>query len=131
MKDKNELKKKFGPKAIGQVVRILNDSFLIIDVGRSSVDDGDIVQVYESLGSLIGPDGTDLGPLEYIKATLEVVQREEQYSVCKAIRSSTPPALNPLLEGPFRASFDVATGEIEPLNPSDKRVRVGNPVKRA
>ena len=66
---KEELKKTFGPKAIGRVVRILNDHSIIIDVG-DRITPGDKIQVYEYAGNLTGLDGSDLGSLEFVKADL-------------------------------------------------------------
>lgn len=130
---KEELKKTFGPKAIGQVVRIMNDHSIIIDVG-DRITPGNKIQVYEYAGNLTGLDGNDLGSLEFVKAELTVIRREPKYSICETelIREESVFAVSPILVGKkIYQRFEVDKGELEPFTFKDHVVRVGDPVKLA
>lgn len=137
MKIDPELKAKYGPKVIGQVIRIPDEHTVIISAGADDVQIGDTLQIYEYLGDLIGPDNQNYGSYEYVKAEIEVVRREPKYSICKTEKIAGPSALSlaisPLLERPVthRTNLPVDKTDISPLKPSDIKVRLGDPVKRA
>lgn len=132
-----ELKKKFGPKAIGQVVRILSEDTLIIDVGKDRyIKEGDKIQVYEYLGDLNGVNGEFLGSFEGIKAELTVKRVEPKYSICQTATYKTS-ALDwprtPLLENIVETkhyALDVDEKDISPLEIKDPKIHIGDPVKR-
>lgn len=130
-----ELKEKFGPKFIGQIIRILDEHTVIINVGSGDVRVGENLQIYEYLGDLLGPDGKNYGSFEYVKAEIEVVRVEPQYAICKTEKvtdSSISMALSPLLERPtsHRSDLHVDKSDIAPLKPQDRKVHIGDPVKR-
>ena len=128
MKVNPELKEKYGPKIIAQVIRILDEHTVIINAGVGKVHIGELLQISEYLGDLIGPDEKNYGSFEYVK--------EPSYSVCKTEKVTGPSvslALSPLLERPVsrRSSLPLDKEDISPLKPQDNKVRVGDPVKRA
>jgi hypothetical protein len=136
MKVNPELKEKYGPKIIAQVIRILDEHTVIINAGVGKVHIGELLQIYEYLGDLIGPDEKNYGSFEYVKGEVEVVRIEPSYSVCKTEKVTGPSvslALSPLLERPVsrRSSLPLDKEDISPLKPQDNKVRVGDPVKRA
>lgn len=134
----SEAKEKYGPKVIGQVIRITDEHTLIVSVGKGEVSPGDSLQVYEYLGDLIGPDGENYGSIEFVKASVEVVRCEPKYSICKTKKVTVKEpagilALSPLLERSVthRVDLPIDKEDISPLNPQDSKVRIGDPVKRA
>lgn len=131
-----ELKEKFGAKFIGQIIRILDEHTVIINLGSGDVRVGEDLQIYEYLGDLLGPDGKNYGSFEYVKAEIEVVRVEPKYAICKTEKVTGPSismALSPLLERPtsHRSDLPVDKSDIAPLKPQDRKVHVGDPVKRA
>lgn len=131
-----ELKKKYGPKCVGQVIRILDSHTLIVSLGSSSVHVGSTLQVYEFLGDLIGMDGENYGSFEFVKAEVEVVRCEPRYCICKTEFENGPSigtALTPILERSFsyRKNLPVDKDDFSPIEPSDPKIRLGDPVKRA
>ena len=137
LKQLNEAKEKYGPKFIGQIIRILDKHTLIISAGKGEVSPGDSLQVYEYLGELIGPDGQNYGSLEFVKASIEVIRCEQKYSICKTEKIEGPSkfslALSPLLEqtATYRADLPVDRDVLDPIKPQDPKVRLGDPVKHA
>ncbi len=137
MKINPELKEKYGPKVIAQVIRILDEYTVIINAGFDDVRIGETLHIYEYLGDLIGPDSKNYGSYEYVKAEIEVVRRESKYSICKTAKTPSPAALSlalsPLLEHSVsrRTNLPVDKTDISPLKPNDFKVRLGDPVKRA
>lgn len=132
----SEARAKYGPKFIGQVIRILDEHTVIINVGSGDVHVGESLQIYEYLGDLIGLDNQNYGSFEYVKAEIEVIRIEPKYSICKTEKVTGPSlavALSPLLERPttHRCDLPVDKADISPLKPQDSKVHVGDPVKRA
>lgn len=137
MKITPELKEKYGPKIIGQVIRILDEHTVIINIGLGDVRMGESLQIYEYLGDLFGPDKQNYGSFEYVKAEVEVIRIEDKYSICKTEKVTGPSnislALSPLLERPstHRIDLPVDKADISPLKPKDRKVRINDPIKRA
>lgn len=125
-----ELKDKYGPNICGQVIRILNNHTVIVNLGSNNdISIGATFLIYEYLGNLIAPDGDNLGPLEYVKAKVEVVRCEQLYSICQTEKVySNALTLSPLLENKHY-TFPVDQEEISPMSPTDRNVHVGDPVK--
>lgn len=121
---------------IGNVIRILDNRTLIINVGKDELSIDDEIKVYESLDTLRDLDGTELCVFEHTKATLRVIDVNEQYSICKFQKthiSQSVLAISPLLTATTSAyaPLDVNEDEIEPLSPMDPTIHVGDPVKKA
>ena len=134
---KYKLQIKYGPKAIGQVIRILNKSSLIIDVGKDTLSEGDRVQVYEYHGPLKDLTGYQLGTLEVIKSELTVIRCEPGYSICETdtqLNIDMNMAKTPLLENLqlYRhKEMNVHEEDIDPLELNDPVIHIGDPVKLA
>lgn len=136
MKDMLKLKEMYGDAFKGRVVRILDNTSLIIDIGSDDIDVGDIVQVYTPLGTLEGIDGEILGSLEEIKAQLKVIRVEPSYAICKTQKktgaSRLSHAVTPMLDRvQIQETFAVNEDECNPFPTQDLSVHVGDPVKFA
>jgi hypothetical protein len=134
MKDIQQLKSKYGKSALGQVIRILSNHSVIINAGKSDgVFVDSLLQIYEPMGALKDIDGSSLGPLEYVKAEVRVVRAESNYSICEteSYQESRAP-ISPLLIGKRKHYiFETDKDEIEPMQPKNPNVCIGDPVKRA
>lgn len=130
-----EIKK---PDKIGHVIRILDDYTLIVDVGAKKLSIGDMVEIYE-IGDVIKDlNGEPLSYYVHIKDELEVVQVEELYSLCRKPMSlnktfSSVLAISPMLERSFteQTPLNIDKSQVQPLNPSDNTIHVGDSVKLA
>lgn len=121
---------------IGNVIRIIDNQSLIINVGKSDIDIGDTIKVYESLDELKDLDGTTLAIFEYTKDELEVIDVEESYSVCRKTKTETVPssmqlAISPLFTKEKIIPLNVDPEDIDPLDIKDEKIRIGDPVKLA
>lgn len=123
---------------IGNVIRITDSRTLIVNVGKDTLTVGDNIKVYESIDALRDLDGSDLCIFEYTKDVLEVIETDEYYSICqkKKTRTSTTMqqlALSPLLsmQKTEYIPLKVIPEEIDPLEPKDPTIHVGDPVKLA
>lgn len=126
------------PNQIGHVIRILDKYTLLVDVGASKLSVGDTVQVYE-IGDIIKDlNGNPLSYFVHIKDELEVIQTEERYSLCKKNKTLVKKfpsvlATSPMLEHSFteRIPLKVDESELQPFNPGDNIIHVGDAVKLA
>lgn len=122
-------------KHIGNVIRIIDKRTIIVNVGKHSLSVGQNIQIYELGDEIKDLDGRVLSRFIHVKDTLEVIQTEENYSVCKKMKTVTktisPLALSPLLEAKKTEyiSLRVDESDIQELKPTDPFVRVGDPIK--
>ena len=121
---------------IGNVLRILDERTIIVSAGKSVLCQGAKIQVYEIIDTVKDLDGNDLDVLIHVKDTREVIQTENNYSICK--KMATRPvtfnfSLSPLLESPIEeyVPLNIDKKDIRPLTPRDPLVRVGDPIKIA
>ena len=133
-----EQKRLYGDAYIGNVIRILSKTQLIVNVGKSVVNIGDKLCVYLPESELKDLDGTSLGTYEHIKGTLIVIYVADNYAVCensvtKAKKQSPLLALSPLVTNTIEvtAPLNVNDSSIEALKIKDKTIEVGDPVKFA
>lgn len=133
-----EQKKLYGDAYIGNVIRILSKTQLIINVGKNVVNIGDKLCVYLPESELKDLDGTSLGTYEHIKGTLIVIYVADNYAVCensvtKTKKQSPLLALSPLVTNTIEvtAPLNVNDSSIEALKIKDKTIEVGDPVKFA
>lgn len=124
--------------ALGHIIRILDEYTLVIDIGNRYVSNGDKIKVYQPLDDICSLDGTKLATYDHVKDILEVVDVEDNYSVCKkpAKKVQSPLsklALSPLLEATetTRPKLNVDEASIKPLPEHDDIIRLGDPVKKA
>ncbi len=128
---------KFGPDCIGNVIRIISNTELIIDVGEYDLTEGDKVQIYEVGEEIFDLNGNSLGLYEKKKATLEVINTTANYSICAKIITKTSSGLFTTLD-PFRPvertekiPLNVDEKDIKPLNLNDDlTIHIGDPVKK-
>ena len=131
-----EQKRLYGDAYIGNVIRILSKTQLIINVGKSVVNTGDKLCVYLPESELKDLDGTSLGTYEHIKGTLIVIYVADNYAVCensvtKTKKQSPLLALSPLVTNTIEvtAPLNISDSSIEALRIKDKTIEVGDPVK--
>ena len=131
-------KRLYGDAYIGNVIRILSKTQLIINVGKSVVNTGDKLCVYLPESELKDLDGTSLGTYEHIKGTLIVIYVADNYAVCensitKTKKQSPLLALSPLVTNTIEvtAPLNINDSSIEALRIKDKTIEVGDPVKFA
>lgn len=124
--------------ALGHIIRILDEYTLVIDIGNRYVSNGDKIKVYQPLDDICSLDGTKLATYDHVKDILEVVDVEDNYSVCKkpAKKVQSPLsklALSPLLEATetTRPKLNVDEASIKPLPEHDDIIRLGDPIKKA
>lgn len=122
-------------KCIGNVIRIIDRRTIIVNAGKRALSVGQNIQVYELGDEIKDLDGRVLSQFIHVKDTLEVIQAEENYSVCKKMKTVTktisPLALSPLLETKKTEyiPLHVDEADIQELKPTDPFVRVGDPIK--
>lgn len=129
--------KNYGPDCLGQVIRIIDDTEIIINVGSFYLTVGDKVIVYTTGDTIKDLDGTDLGVYEYDKATLNVITTTDNYSICKtdAIYQKASFGIpQPITEQKMftgYAHISIDKGQVEPINIENKNtVQIGDPVKK-
>lgn len=134
--DYSELKKRFGPKVIGQVLKILDTHTVLISNVLENVSIGDTLQIYEYVGSFTGEDGENYGTLEYVKANVIVESMEDRYCICKTpfTENQSSLAITPVLEQLYgkkkRSDLNVNQSDITPIVVQNEQVKVGDPVKK-
>ena len=129
--------KNYGPDCLGQVIRIIDNTEIIINVGSFYLTVGDKVIVYTTGDTIKDLDGTDLGVYEYDKATLYVITTTDNYSICKtdAIYQKASFGIpQPITEQKMftgYAHISIDEGQVEPINIKNKNtVQIGDPVKK-
>lgn len=132
MKQKNDF------SSLGHVIRIIDKYTIIVDAGKSKLSVGDIIQIYSIGEPLIGLDGESLGNFLYVKDTLDVIEVQDNYSVCEKNKEITHKAslnipLSPMLEHTYteRESLSVNGDEIKRIPSIDRKVHVGDFIKFA
>ena len=133
-----EQKRLYGDDYIGNVIRILSKTQLIINVGKSVVNTGDKLCVYLPESELKDLDGTSLGTYEHIKGTLIVIYAADNYAVCensvtKTKKQSPLLALSPLVNNTIEviAPLNIDDSSIDALKIKNRAIEVGDPVKFA
>ena len=127
------------PEEIGKVIRILDKYTLLVNVGKSTLKVGDKIQVYESGEEIRNLDDSIIGHYVFIKDELDVVQTEDNYSICrkeKIIQRSTTSilALSPLLDDltTTKEPLNINNADISPISHvTDKLVHIGDSVRLA
>ena len=109
---------------IGNVLRIIDDRTIIINVGREKGIIGKKIQVYEVVDTIKDLEGCDIDVFIYVKDTLEMIQVENNYSICRKMeyRETTFKfALSPLLEQDNKEyiPLNIDKQDIAPLHPKD------------
>lgn len=128
-------------KAIGKVIRVLDDYHIIVDAGKDVLSQGDTVEIYETKGDVVDLDGNSLGELIIVKDKLSVIQVEEKYSICEkkeTVKLKRIPiseiALSPLLrESTTTKRIPLNISDNVPIDdqPFDLAINLGDPVRKA
>ncbi len=129
-----EMIKKYGENCIGNVIRIVDDRTILVNVGTGTLTVGASIQIYELGEPILDLDGSSLGNYIFVKDELEVIQVESAYSVCKKMKTVTRSfslALSPLLETKEFVPLNIQQEDINKLQPHDRLVRIGDPIKFA
>lgn len=124
----------------GKVIRIFDESALLINMGRADgLKVGERIFVIETGDEITDPDtGESLGRLEMVKAELVAGDVQERVSVLKTamlqradsnLPLSTRMVRDSVRSDETRGKMSVASGEISGL-PSSAPVRVGDTVRR-
>ncbi|EMF0280536.1 hypothetical protein KI126_002609 [Enterococcus faecium] len=74
-------------KKTGKIIRILSDEELLINIGKKQgAYVGEKYKIYEKGETIQDPDtGENLGTLDYIKATVEIVNVYENFSIVESL----------------------------------------------
>ena len=128
----------YGENFIGNVIRIIDHRTLLVNVGSSQLQIGDIIQVYEPGPEIFDINGNSLGNYEFIKDTLKVIETDKLFSVCQKqeYEENTRPyenmqlALSPLfMNRATPVPLKIVDTDIEPLTIKDSFIHVGDPIK--
>lgn len=126
-----------GENYLGKVVRIISKTTLIIDVGEDDLTVGDKVQIYTVADEINDLEGNSLGVYEHIKATLDVVQTNKNFSVCECLikrKTGGASALSALASQTiiYKEGLKIDDKEIQPLSKLDSsnEIHLGDFVKR-
>ena len=130
------MEEKYGPECIGKVIRIIDDTEIIINAGEDILTVGDKITIYAIGDEITDLDGTNLGYYECDKATLTVVTTTQHYSICKTEKKYKKSTLGVITN----FSTDVFIGyehisidqeQAKPLSIKNKdKVQVGDLVKK-
>lgn len=126
---------------IGKIIRIVDEHTIIVNIGQRKLSRGENVQVYAEGEPIVDLSGKALGSFIYIKDELEVVQVEENYSVCKkqkqvTVKKNPAFALSPLLERTHEQTYtkleplNVDSSEIKPLASIDTSIHIGDNIRK-
>ena len=128
------------PVKIGAVIRILDKFRLIVDAGKGQLSIGDKIQVYapDDGEIILDLDKKPLAHYVHIKDELVVIQVEDNFSICEKQKplstysATSQLALSPLLGRGLkpREPLNVNEEEICPLENFDKKIHVGDPIKK-
>ena len=130
------MEEKYGPECIGKVIRIIDDTEIIINAGEDILAVGDKITIYAIGDEITDLDGTNLGYYECDKATLTVVTTTQHYSICKTEKKYKKSTLGVITN----FSTDVFIGyehisidqeQAKPISIKNKdKVQVGDLVKK-
>lgn len=130
------MEEKYGPECIRKVIRIIDDTEIIINAGEDILTVGDKITIYAIGDEITDLDGTNLGYYECDKATLTVVTTTQHYSICKTEKKYKKSTLGVITN----FSTDVFIGyehisidqeQAKPISIKNKdKVQVGDLVKK-
>lgn len=124
------------PKQIASVIRIIDECTLIINAGKSVINNNNYIQVYQVGEEIKDLDGKSLGYFIFIKDKLKITQVEDNFSICQKQEAVTRPALfalAPILEETYneRVPLKVDTKDIQPFDKIDPTIHIGDAVRFA
>lgn len=117
------LQSEYGNNIIGQVVRIISPSEIIIDLSKASamknkINIGSEIEIFSILDELKDSDGNSLGKYKNVKSKAKISHIEEQYSICKPLEVEriAPIAMLAGATTTSPGSFNVDEEDIKPLS---------------
>lgn len=125
----------------GKVIRILSDTELIINLGADDgVEFGSKFEIYEPGESVVDPSTKkNLGVLDYVKATVKVIELHNSFSLVKNQEIKTETVTHNSLNIFAQSTQDRRTvithtlpvnkDQIEPLNIKSKEIQIGDPIR--
>lgn len=124
---------------IGKVIRILDQYKLIVNCGKHDLSIGDKVQIYEIGEPIKDLDGTILSNFYFVKDELKVIEVQDSYSICEKPKTivkkniANSLVLAPVLEKTVveQTPLPVDEKDICPLQPTDRKIHIGDKVKLA
>lgn len=123
----------YGKHCIGQVLRILDNRTIIISTSKENIFVGDSIAVYEVCDEIKDLNGKYLCNYEHIKDTLEVVDTNEYYSVCRKKAESINRSnflLSPMLSKKIYEPLNISKDDIEPFHVKSNLIKKGDPIKK-
>ena len=141
MNKQNSMKDDYGPEYIGNVIRILDNRTLLVNIGSSKLKKGDLIKVYIPVEPIYDLDGSILCMYEYTKDTLEVIDVNKKYSVCKKMDTrviepskfaltTAALSISPLFnEKKEYIPLNLNDEDISPIREIDPKIHIGDPVK--
>lgn len=120
-------------KQIGTVVKIPNDTTIIVHTPKKNVARGDKIVIYETLSDITDLSGNFLGTYDENKATLEVTENNGHYVIAKkTTRNELPSSFaNPILKSYIGyEKINVNQKDNENLVAKNKQVSIGDKVKK-
>lgn len=120
-------------KQIGTVVKIPNDTTIVIHTPKKNVARGDKIVIYETLSDITDLSGNFLGTYDENKATLEVTENNGDYVIArKTTRNELALSFsNSMLKSYIGyEKINVNQKDNENLTARNKQVSVGDKVKK-
>lgn len=122
-------------KVLGKVIRILNSTSLVIDIGNDKISRGDYINVLGKSIDIYDPTTNHkLGEYSYKKAELKISETYDNFSIAEAhktekIESSMAVAMNPLLNiGRRTIPLEVNEDQNDNLTFENKVINIGDKV---
>ena len=120
-------------KQIGTVVKIPNDTAIVVHTPKKNVARGDKIVIYEALSDITDLSGNFLGTYDENKATLEVTENNGDYVIArKTTRNELALSFsNSMLKSYIGyEKINVNQKDNENLTARNKQVSVGDKVKK-
>ena len=120
-------------KQKGTVIKIPNDTTIVIHTPKKNVARGDKIVIYETLSDITDLSGNVLGTYDENKATLEVTENNGDYVIArKTTRNELAPSFAHSILKPYIGyeKINVNQKENENLIAKNKPVSIGDKVKK-
>lgn len=123
---------------LGQVIRILNSTTLIINVGYDRLSKGDYIDILGEKFDISDPfTKENLGEYYHKKDTLKVIETHKSFSVAKAyktekVETNLAQAMNPLLRTERRTiPLNINEDENENIIFNENTINIGDSVSES
>ena len=123
----------YGKHCIGRVLRILDNRTIITSATKDNLKVGDSIIVYEVGDEIFNPDGTKLCNYEYCKDSLDVIEVNDLYSVCRknVITKTRVFDISPVLTTTTYETLPIDKSSIKAFEVKNNLITLGDPVKLA